>query len=135
MFCANAAKWATKSHLTRGVKMHRVFSGLVLVVVLFVITVLCTGIYYLQQHQESLTELEAALAARADRVMLDNFSMQHISDAVKLADGRVELEVSGNVTADSLLAIANTGVDYISIGALTKDVTAMDLSMRLEHTS
>ena len=84
---------------------------------------------------ESLTELEAALAARADRVMLDNFSMQHISDAVELADGRVELEVSGNVTADSLLAIANTGVDYISIGALTKDVTAMDLSMRLQHTS
>ncbi len=81
---------------------------------------------------ESLTELEAALAAGADRVMLDNFSMQHISDAVKLADGRVELEVSGNVTADSLIAIADTGVDYISIGALTKDVTAMDLSMRLE---
>jgi hypothetical protein len=59
MFCANAAKWATKSHLTCGVEMRRVFSGLVLVVVLFVITVLCTGIYYLQQHQESLTELEA----------------------------------------------------------------------------
>ncbi|MCX2977268.1 carboxylating nicotinate-nucleotide diphosphorylase [Candidatus Marimicrobium litorale] len=88
-----------------------------------------------QVEVESLTELEAALAARADRVMLDNFSVQHISDAVELADGRVELEVSGNVTADSLLAIANTGVDYISIGALTKDVTAMDLSMRLQHTS
>lgn len=84
---------------------------------------------------ESLAELESALTAGTDRVMLDNFSLEHINHAVQLVDGRIELEVSGNVTADTLLPLATTGVDYISIGALTKDVTALDLSMRLEDIS
>jgi nicotinate-nucleotide pyrophosphorylase (carboxylating) len=81
---------------------------------------------------ENFAELEEALAAACDRIMLDNFSLEQIAAAVTLAGGRVELEASGNVTEQTLLAIAQTGVDFISIGALTKDVRALDLSMRLE---
>ncbi|MEZ5573693.1 MAG: carboxylating nicotinate-nucleotide diphosphorylase [Halioglobus sp.] len=81
---------------------------------------------------ETMAELEQALAAGCDRIMLDNFSLQETADAVRLAGGRVELESSGNVTQHTLLAIARTGVDFISIGALTKDCKALDLSMRLE---
>jgi len=80
---------------------------------------------------ENLSEFEEALAAACDRVMLDNFSLEHIVQAVSLASGRVELEASGNVTAETLLGIAQTGVDFISIGALTKDCKPLDLSMRL----
>ena len=80
---------------------------------------------------ENLSEFEEALAAACDRVMLDNFPLEHIVQAVSLASGRVELEASGNVTAATLLGIAQTGVDFISIGALTKDCKALDLSMRL----
>jgi len=79
---------------------------------------------------ETFAELEQALAAACDRIMLDNFSLQETAQAVVLADGRVELESSGNVTEETLLALAQTGVDYISIGALTKDCKALDLSMR-----
>jgi nicotinate-nucleotide pyrophosphorylase (carboxylating) len=81
---------------------------------------------------ENLAELEQALAAACNRVMLDNFSLEQIAEAVALARGRVELEVSGNVNEGNLLAIAQTGVDFISIGALTKDCKALDLSMRLQ---
>ena len=80
---------------------------------------------------ENLAELEEALAAACDRIMLDNFSLEHTVQAVNLSNGRVELEASGNVTAETLLAIAQTGVDFISIGALTKDCQPLDLSMRL----
>ena len=80
---------------------------------------------------ENLSEFEEALAAACDRVMLDNFPLENIVQAVSLASGRVELEASGNVIAETLLAIAQTGVDFISIGALTKDCQPLDLSMRL----
>ncbi|MEM9256843.1 MAG: carboxylating nicotinate-nucleotide diphosphorylase [Pseudomonadota bacterium] len=80
---------------------------------------------------ESLQELDQALAAASDRVMLDNFSLEDMRAAVALVDGRLELEASGNVTDETLGAIAATGVDCISIGALTKDCRALDLSMRL----
>ena len=80
---------------------------------------------------ESLEELEQALAAGCDRVMLDNFSLDDMITAVALAGGGVELEASGNVNESTLLPIAQTGVDFISIGALTKDCRALDLSMRL----
>lgn len=80
---------------------------------------------------ETFDELEQALAAACDRIMLDNFTLEETAKAVALAAGRVELESSGNVTQDNLLAIAQTGVDFISIGALTKDCKALDLSMRL----
>jgi nicotinate-nucleotide pyrophosphorylase (carboxylating) len=63
--------------------------------------------------------------------MLDNFSLQNLREAVAINQGRAELEASGNVTDTTLRPIAETGVDYISIGALTKDCKALDLSMRL----
>lgn len=79
---------------------------------------------------ETLAELREAMDAGAERVMLDNFDLGAMREAVALTDGRCELEASGNVTLDTLPAIAATGVDFISIGALTKDVKALDLSMR-----
>jgi nicotinate-nucleotide pyrophosphorylase (carboxylating) len=79
---------------------------------------------------ESLPELEQALAARADIVMLDNFDVPMMREAVRLNQGRTKLEVSGNVTLDTLAEYAATGVDFISVGALTKHVRALDLSMR-----
>ena len=80
---------------------------------------------------ESLDELSQALDAGADRIMLDNFSLGDLRQAVTLNKGRAELEASGNVTEATLRGIANTGVDFISIGALTKVVMPLDLSMRL----
>lgn len=79
---------------------------------------------------ESLDELKLAISAGADRVMLDNFSLDAMREAVAIAAGRSELEASGNVNEQTLRAIAETGVDFISIGALTKAVTPLDLSMR-----
>ncbi|MFM5385516.1 carboxylating nicotinate-nucleotide diphosphorylase [Aeromonas veronii] len=79
---------------------------------------------------ETLTELEQALAANADIVMLDNFDVAMMREAVAINQGRAKLEVSGNVTLDTLAEFAATGVDFISVGALTKHVRALDLSMR-----
>ncbi|MGY4042468.1 carboxylating nicotinate-nucleotide diphosphorylase [Aeromonas hydrophila] len=79
---------------------------------------------------ESLVELEQALAAGADIVMLDNFDIPMMREAVALNQSRAKLEVSGNVTLDTLADYAVTGVDFISVGALTKHVRALDLSMR-----
>ena len=80
---------------------------------------------------ESLDELSKALNARADRVMLDNFSLDDMRQAVALNNAQAELEASGNVTESTLRDIAETGVDFISIGALTKVIMPLDLSMRL----
>lgn len=85
----------------------------------------------LEVEVETHNELEQALAAGVDRIMLDNFTVDAMRDAVAFTRGRVALEVSGNVTDTSLIQIAETGVDYISIGALTKHCRALDLSMRL----
>lgn len=86
---------------------------------------------WVEVETESLAELEQALAAGADVIMLDNFSLADIETAVKLTRGQAKLEVSGNVTANQLAMYAATGVDYISSGALTKHITALDLSMRI----
>lgn len=80
---------------------------------------------------ESLEELLQALDAGTQRIMLDNFSLAMMRDAVKLNAGRAELEVSGNVSMEKIRDIAATGVDYVSVGALTKHVKAIDLSMRI----
>lgn len=80
---------------------------------------------------ESLDELREALDAGADIVMLDELSLDDMREAVRLNAGRAKLEASGGINDDTLLVIAETGVDYISIGAMTKDVKAVDLSMRL----
>jgi nicotinate-nucleotide pyrophosphorylase (carboxylating) len=80
---------------------------------------------------ESLEELQQALEAGADIVMLDELSLDDMRRAVALTQGRAKLEASGGVNESTLRAIAETGVDYVSIGTLTKDVKAVDLSMRL----
>ncbi len=80
---------------------------------------------------ETEEQLERALVAGADIVMLDNFSPERMIAAVKQTNGRAKLEASGNITDETLLDYANTGVDYISIGALTKHCQAVDLSMRI----
>ncbi|WP_373092364.1 carboxylating nicotinate-nucleotide diphosphorylase, partial [Zhongshania sp.] len=79
---------------------------------------------------ESLAELEIALAGNADIIMLDNFSLADMKTGVEMTAGRAKLEASGNVDTSTLAGIAETGVDYISIGALTKHAQAVDLSMR-----
>ena len=80
---------------------------------------------------ESLSELKQALDAGADIIMLDELSLDDMREAVRLTAGRAKLEASGGINETTLRTIAQTGVDYISIGTLTKDVKAVDLSMRL----
>ncbi|MEZ5505365.1 MAG: carboxylating nicotinate-nucleotide diphosphorylase [Gammaproteobacteria bacterium] len=80
---------------------------------------------------ENIDELEQALSAGADIIMLDDFDLEGMRKAVALVNGHAKLEASGGVRESTLLAIAQTGVDYISIGGLTKDCKATDLSMRV----
>lgn len=87
---------------------------------------------WIEVEVESLAELQEALLAQPDRIMLDNFSIADLQQAVKLVAGSVELEASGNIRLDNIRQIAETGVNYISIGALTKDIKAVDLSMRIQ---
>lgn len=82
---------------------------------------------------ENLDELEQALAAGADVVMLDELSLADMRTAVAMTEGRAKLEASGGISDETLRVIAETGVDYISIGALTKHVRAIDLSMRVQQ--
>jgi nicotinate-nucleotide pyrophosphorylase (carboxylating) len=84
---------------------------------------------------ENLDELQQALAAGAERILLDNFTIAMMREAVTETASRAKLEVSGNVTLDTIRQIAETGVDYISVGALTKNVRATDLSMRISITA
>ncbi|WP_417700339.1 carboxylating nicotinate-nucleotide diphosphorylase [Pseudoalteromonas lipolytica] len=79
---------------------------------------------------ESLNELEQAIHAGADIIMLDNFTVEQIKQAVILTDKRAKLEVSGNMTLETLKAYSQAGVDFISSGALTKNLQSIDLSMR-----
>ncbi|MBF4243834.1 carboxylating nicotinate-nucleotide diphosphorylase [Vibrio anguillarum] len=81
---------------------------------------------------ESLQELEEAIQAGADIIMLDNFSIEMMREAVAINAGRAALENSGNVTLETIGDYARTGVDYISVGALTKHIKALDLSMRFQ---
>lgn len=85
----------------------------------------------IQIEVETLAQLQQALAAGAGSVLLDNFTLAQVRDAVALGAGRALLEVSGGVTLERLAEIAATGVDRISIGALTKDLRAVDYSMRV----
>ena len=81
---------------------------------------------------EDLAELEEALAAGARRVMLDNMDLETMREAVRVTAGRASLEASGGVTLGALRAIGETGVDFISVGALTHSAPALDLSLLLE---
>jgi nicotinate-nucleotide pyrophosphorylase (carboxylating) len=87
----------------------------------------------IQIEVENLDELQRALDAGARHIMIDDFSFEDMARGVGLNAGRAELEVSGGVNLDTVRAIARTGVDRISIGKLTKDVTAVDLSMRVKR--
>jgi len=80
---------------------------------------------------ENLRDLQEAIEAGADVVMLDNMSVQDMAEAVKLAGGRVTIEASGNVSLANVREIAETGVDLISVGALTHSATAVDISMKI----
>lgn len=86
---------------------------------------------------ESVTELRDALRAGADRLLLDNFDIADLQHAVEVnhkeGDPPVDLEASGGLTLDEIVKVAETGVDYISVGALTKNITAIDLSMRFRY--
>jgi nicotinate-nucleotide pyrophosphorylase (carboxylating) len=86
----------------------------------------------IETEVETFGELREALDAGADRILLDEFDLDELARAVREAGGRVPLEVSGGVSLERVRAIADTGVDYISVGALTKHVHAIDLSMRIE---
>lgn len=78
---------------------------------------------------QTLDELQSALAAKPDRILLDNFDLPTLQRAVALTARQVQLEASGGITLDTLRAVAETGVDFISLGALTKDVISADLSL------
>nr|WP_244596008.1 carboxylating nicotinate-nucleotide diphosphorylase [Pseudidiomarina aestuarii] len=80
---------------------------------------------------ENLAEYSEALTAGADIIMLDNFSLADIYTAVERRQGQTKLEVSGNITSDRLAELGRTGVDYISSGALTKNIQSIDLSLRI----
>jgi len=81
---------------------------------------------------ENKEELQQALQVGADRILLDNFSVEEIREAVAINNSAAELEASGGISLDNLHAYAETGVDYVSVGALTKDVRAIDFSMRFD---
>ncbi len=87
---------------------------------------------FVEIEVETLVQLQQALDAGAQMVLLDNMPLPMLREAVRLNAGRAVLEISGGVTLDGLRALAETGVDRISIGALTKDVKAVDFSMRFE---
>ncbi len=87
---------------------------------------------FIQVEVENLDELKQALAAGAQMILLDNMPLAEMREAVALTAGRALLEASGNVSLETVRVIAETGVDRISIGGLTKDVRALDLSMRFE---
>jgi nicotinate-nucleotide pyrophosphorylase (carboxylating) len=89
------------------------------------------GDLLLEVEVENLDELSQAIEAGVDRIMLDNFSLPLMHEAVRQTAGRVPLEISGNVELDTIGEFARTGVDFISVGALTKHLRAVDLSLRL----
>jgi nicotinate-nucleotide pyrophosphorylase (carboxylating) len=88
---------------------------------------------FVQIEVETLAQLEEALAAGAKMILLDNMDLPTLREAVRITDRRAVLEISGGVTLDSVRALAETGVDRISIGSLTKDIKAIDFSMRLKE--
>jgi len=84
----------------------------------------------LEVEVENFEQLQQAIVAGVDRAMLDNFSIEDMKRAVELTDRRIQLEASGNIKQDQLVEIADSGVDFISIGALTKNLRAIDFSLR-----
>lgn len=87
----------------------------------------------LEVEVENIEQLEESLTTQADVILLDNFSLSELETAVGLTDGKKKLEASGNMTLENIREVAKTGVDYISIGAITKHVQAVDFSMRFTN--
>jgi nicotinate-nucleotide pyrophosphorylase (carboxylating) len=81
---------------------------------------------------ENLDQLQQAITAGATRVLLDNFPIEQLRQAVGIAAGKVELEASGGISLDNIHRFSATGVDFVSVGSLTKHVRAIDLSMRFD---
>jgi nicotinate-nucleotide pyrophosphorylase (carboxylating) len=94
------------------------------------------GTKMVEVEVENLDELKQALATDIDRILLDNFPLADLAEGVRINRARggrkVELEASGNMSLESLRSVAETGVDFISVGGLTKHIRAVDLSMRFE---
>ena len=90
------------------------------------------GITLVEIEVENLEQLKAALETGVKRIMLDNFSVEDIAKAVEMNANRVELEASGNITLENIQEVAQTGVDYISVGAITKNLQAIDFSILFE---
>jgi nicotinate-nucleotide pyrophosphorylase (carboxylating) len=88
---------------------------------------------FVQVEVENLDELRQALDAGAAMILLDNMSLDEMREAAEISAGRAELEASGNIRLETVRAVAETGIDRISVGSLTKDVRAVDLSMRFSH--
>ncbi|MGI9227481.1 MAG: carboxylating nicotinate-nucleotide diphosphorylase [Gammaproteobacteria bacterium] len=86
----------------------------------------------LEVEVESNDQLKEVINTEADTILLDNFSLSELEAAVSINENKKELEASGNITLDNIREIAKTGVNYISIGAITKNISAVDFSMRLE---
>jgi len=86
----------------------------------------------LEVEVENSEQLKEALATETDVIMLDNFSLSELEAAVAITDGKKKLEASGNMSLENIREVAKTGVDYISIGAITKHIQAVDYSMRFE---
>lgn len=87
--------------------------------------------FKIEVEVKNLLELKEAIECGVDRVMLDNFSIDSIRDAVKMIDGKVEVEVSGGVNLETIKEIAECGVDYISVGAITHSAKALDISLEI----
>ena len=81
---------------------------------------------------DSLELLQEALDVKADIIMLDNMNYEQMAEAVKITDGRALLEASGNITLENIAEVAKTGVDIISLGALTHSVKAFDISLKIK---
>ena len=86
--------------------------------------------YPVEIEVENSEQLQQAIDAGVDRVLLDNFDIEQVREAVRLCNGRIPLEASGGITLDNIRDYAETGIDFISTGSLTKDIIAIDLSMR-----
>ena len=84
---------------------------------------------------ENLAQLREAVAAGVDRILLDNMDCARLREAVAFTAGRIPLEASGGITLENVRAVAETGVDFVSVGALTKDIRAVDLSLRFEEAA
>lgn len=94
---------------------------------------ICPSDCFVEIEVRNISQLQQALSAGAERVLLDNFSIDALKNAVAINQGQAKLEASGNVSLENIAHIAQTGVDFISVGALTKNIHAVDLSMLFVH--